>query len=231
MCTFREYTAVQHEQKAFEHLLGVVLSRGAVSGNDALFAKAGKQTLSETHFSCQMYEYLQLLIYWLAVPEECVWATAPVLHIVGTEQPWFPWAQQCWDIPAFRGGLDEQVLLHTETWQVLATTWERDVGPQSCHVCIIPDSRRVSPLSSPTAVVAIEPTYFVEPVQMLFKVFLNTLLRHCWYSAFSSSLLIITRAQQGCIWICRTWRVDETPAYCFWVVTGESQKPFCEPGY
>jgi len=80
-------------------------------------------------------------------------------------------------------------------WPPGTLTW----GWVETYIYIIPDSRPVSLLSSLAVVVFIYPTYFIDPVLMLFKVFENTLLSRCWESVLSSPVTtVMVIAQQGC---------------------------------
>lgn len=112
--------------------------------NNALFAKAGKQSPNETHFSSQTYEYLQLLSYGMAMPEEeCVRATAPVLQMVGSEQPYSMGAAVLGRRSP--GGQPARCFQkwptewqwHTETRQVLVIAWDFDLGPQSWQETVV----------------------------------------------------------------------------------------------
>lgn len=69
-----------------------------------------------------------------------------------------------------------------------------------CWICIIPNSRPVNSLSNPTLTGSISPTCFIEPVLMLFKVFANTLLRHCWYCLQLSASNYNETTHYSCHW-------------------------------
>lgn len=167
----------QQEQAEAQHPLGMVFSTGAVSGMmPSLFAMAGKQSLHQTQFSSpKVGEFAAAPAVW-GVCEQLLWC-------------WGWWdspglgSQQCWAVTALRGGLDEPELLHMRCdkyWSPLRVLfWGHSAGRRL--ICIIPDSRPVNSSSSPTLMASISPTCFIEPVLMLFKVFANTLLRHCWY--------------------------------------------------
>lgn len=138
-CTFREYMTVRHEKTIFWHLLGVAVSRGAVSAIMHYLPKRENKVRVKPVFLLKRMSICSCSVMaWLCQRRSVCEQPLRCCRWWGVSSP-IPWAQQCWDVAAqagsrhaaSRSGLGGRVLLHTETRQVLVVAWDFDLGPQS----------------------------------------------------------------------------------------------------